>query len=126
VRDYAAGGFLFELNQTASIVKRKSEIVAGADFSDRKNCVLDGGSLQAAVLFGGDHELDLLEFGALDAKEGGHLNDLFGTDEIVGVGTETCEAGAELAATHRLWNVEAEPALALLIIQTEFADRHNV
>ncbi len=82
------------------------------------------GNLQTAAFHGCHHQLHLLQFGALDAEERGHLDDLSGTHKIAGIGTETFQARAKLAASHSFGYVEANPALPVLIMQAKFADYH--
>src|SRR5437660_4849095 len=72
------------------------------------------------------HELDLSQLGFLEAKKSGHLDNLAWTHKVFWVGTELFYAGAKLAATHSLRNVEAEHAFAVLpVMGTEFTNYHG-
>src|SRR5438445_3541464 len=80
---------------------------------------------ERAFYFSSGHGLDLLELGPLKTKEGCHLDDLVFIYEIFWIGAELFDSRFEVAATHSLWNFEANSALpAQRIMQAEFTNDH--
>src|SRR5258708_1098925 len=72
------------------------------------------------------HELDLFQLSFFESKKNGHLDDLAGTNKIVGVGTELFYSRAKLATTHSFRNIEAEHAFAVLaVVRTKFTNYHG-